>query len=89
MPPSIPPLDSWMQDIHPRREYPRVVDSRGRFVADCDSKEIARLIAAAPELLAALRKIAAAHCFNVANLKPTEVHEIAFNAIAKATGQKG
>lgn len=48
----------WRVDDHPKREHPRVTDARGKFVADCDTEADARLVAAAPELLAALQAVA-------------------------------
>lgn len=48
----------WRVDDHPRREYPRVTDARGRFIADCDTDADAHLIAAAPELLQELKHAA-------------------------------
>jgi hypothetical protein len=76
--------ETWRVDDHPRRQYPRVIDARGRFVADCDTEEDARLIAAAPELLGALRDCRAVMRAN--GLGEVYAAQLADAAISKATG---
>lgn len=44
----------------------------------------ANLVAAAPDLLAALEVVMGAHKFNVATMSAAEVHAVCYSAIAKA-----
>jgi hypothetical protein len=72
----------WRVEATAYRNQPHVVNEHGAFVADTDAHN-ARLIAAAPELLAALQD-----CVAVPNKnRPDEVWQRARAAIAKATGQ--
>lgn len=81
------PADTWKIDDHPRRQYPRVTDSQGRFIADCDTEEHARLIAAAPELLEALQELSdLVELIRAGNYQPDSfTTQPARAAIAKAT----
>jgi hypothetical protein len=86
----------WKVDDHPRRDYPRVTNARGAFVADCDTDADALLIAAAPDLLEALRKAADALAgyrreLNMlapsSSSQPCDAETTARAAIARATGE--
>jgi len=71
----------WRVEATAYRNQPHIVNEDGAFVADTDAHN-ARLIAAAPELLAALEA-----CLAVPNKnRPDYIWDNARAAIAKATG---
>ena len=57
---------------------PRIVTGK-RVIAECESEDVARLVAVAPRLLAALRKLQA-------NPNDPRSHRVALDAIAEAAG---
>lgn len=84
----------WIVDAHPRRDYPRVTGARGAFVADCNEED-ASLIAAAPNLMAALLEVVAVLGSNPSSIcdtvwvtgnRPETLLDHCRAAIAKATG---
>ena len=73
-----------VQEFKKHPDIKRIIDKNGSFIADADYRPNARLIAAAPELLAALQAVAD---YWAGGDVPADIDAAMRAAIAKATGQ--